>query len=120
MTNKNDFSDITITRGKVAETIEKATSKKKQQGTASREEQQERKETLRTQGRKGCKLSRINLAFTPDNHQFIKIMAKATGKTMTEVTNNIIAAYRKEHPEFLEKATDFIELLNNENWIKGD
>ena len=114
MAKKNDFSDIQT--GRITESMEKATGKKGQQGTASKEEQEERKAELRTQGRKGCKAPRINLAFTPENHQFIKIMATATGRTMTEFTNIVIAAYRKEHPEFLEQAAGFLELINKEKW----
>ena len=45
-------------------------------------------------------------------------MAKATGRTMTELTNNIIAAYRKEHPEILEKANSFLEFINNQAWAE--
>lgn len=114
MAKKSDFSDIST--GRITESIEKATGKKGQQGTASQEEQAERKAALRTQGRKGCKNVRINMAFTPDNYEFIKLMAKATGKTMTEFTNMLIAAYRKEHPEYMEKAADFLQLIQQANW----
>ena len=112
------------TGGKVFANIEQATSRKGQQGTASPEEARERAENLQTQGRKGCKAVRINLAFTPANHEFIKVMARASGRTMTEFTNLVIAAYRKEHPEIMEQAQAFLDtiksgafssLLNGEN-----
>ena len=90
---KKDFAGMNT--GRVYGAIEQATSKKGQQGTASPQEAQERAQDLKTQGRKGCKATRINMAFTPDNHEFIKIMARATGRTMTEFTNDVIAAYRK-------------------------
>lgn len=67
---------------------------KGQQTTASPEEAAERMAELRTQGRKGCKAVRINMAFTPDNHGFIKKMARISGMTMTEFTNSIIERYR--------------------------
>lgn len=101
---------------KVYNAIETATAKRGQQGKASPQEQAERAEDLRTQGRKGCKAIRINMAFSPENHQFIKVMAKATGRTMTEYTNYIIKAYRTEHPEFMEQANSFLQLVNNEAW----
>lgn len=107
---KKDFT--TISTGRVTSAIATATSAKGQQGTASKEEAAERAANLRTQGRKGCKATRINMAFTPENHEFIKIMAKATGRTMTELTNDIITAYRNEHPEFLEQANSFIDFIN--------
>ena len=111
---KKDFAGMNT--GRVYGAIEQATSKKGQQGTASPQEAQERAQDLKTQGRKGCKATRINMAFTPDNHEFIKIMARATGRTMTEFTNDVIAAYRKEHPEFMEKAAGFLDLVNAQQW----
>lgn len=114
---KKDFSGINTGRaGKVQETISTATSNKGQQGKASPQEAAKRAAELKTQGRKGCKAIRINMAFTPDNHSFIKLMAKATGRTMTEFTNDVITAYRKEHPEFEEKAAGFLDLVNAQKW----
>lgn len=92
------------TAGKVQGAIAQATSAKGQQGTATEQEQAERAAQLRTQGRKGCKATRINMAFTPDNHEFIKIMASVTGHSMTEFTNIVIERYRNEHPEIYEQA----------------
>ena len=103
MASKKDFAGA----------IEQATSKKGQQGTASPQEVTERQEALQTQGRKGAKAIRINMAFTPSNHEFIKVMAKATGRTMTEFANDVITAYRSEHPEFMEQANSFLQFVNS-------
>lgn len=111
MANKKDFSGINT--GRVYGAIEQATSQKGQQGTVSPQEAKERMDALRTQGRKGCKAIRINMAFTPDNHQFIKILSMSTGRTMTELTNEVIEAYRNEHPEFMDKARSFLEFVNS-------
>lgn len=108
--SKKDFSKMSTDR--VTSAIATATSAKGQQGTASKEEAAERAANLKTQGRKGCKATRINMAFTPENHEFIKLMAKATGRTMTELTNDIITAYRNEHPEFMEQASSFLDFIN--------
>lgn len=108
---KKDFSAINT--GRVYESIETATSTRGQQGTASPQEQEERAEALRTQGRKGCKAIRINMAFTPDNHEFITVMAKASGRSMTEFTNLVIAAYRREHPEIMAQAQAFLDTINS-------
>lgn len=113
-TKKGDFSAINTQR--VYNTIEQATSRKGQQGKASPQEAMDRREALKTQGRKGAKAIRINMAFSPSNHAFIKIMAKATGHTMTEFTNIVIEAYRKEHPELLEQAQAFIDFVNSKTW----
>lgn len=110
---KKDFGAISADRagGNVVENtaeifskVEQGASRKGQQGTASPTEAAERAAELRTQGRKGCKAIRINMAFTPDNHEYIKVLAKITGKTMTEFTNLVIEGYRTEHPEIFEQA----------------
>lgn len=111
-----DFSGINT--GRVYENIETATAEHKHQGTASPQEQAQRKAEMRTQGRKGCKLARINLAFSPDNHEFIKVMARATGRSMTEFTNLVIDAYRAEHPEMLEQARAFLDTVNSGAYSK--
>ena len=111
MAAKKDFAGMNT--GRVYGAIEQATSRKGQQGTASPQEAAERAAELKTQGRKGCKAIRINMAFTPDNHEFIKVMAKASGKTMTEFTNLVIEAYRREHPEIMEQANAFLETINS-------
>lgn len=108
-TKKPDFSSINTS--KVYQSIETATSRKGQQGEVSPAEAAERAGALRTQGRKGCKAIRINMAFTPDNHEFIKIMAGITGQTMTEFTNFCITRYRTEHPELYEQARAIKEKL---------
>ena len=108
---KKDFAGVNT--GRVYGAIETATAKKGQQGSASPQEQAERANELRTQGRKGCKAIRINMAFAPDNHEFIKVMAKASGHTMTEFTNMVIAAYRREHPEIMAQANAFLDTINS-------
>lgn len=109
MASKKDFAGMNT--GRVYGAIEQATSRKGQQGTASPQEAQERAAQLKTQGRKGCKANRINMAFTPENHEFIKVMATISGKTMTEFANLIVERYRNEHPEIYEQAKAIIDQL---------
>lgn len=109
MASKKDFAGMNT--GRVYGAIEQATSRKGQQGTASPQEAAERASNLKTQGRKGCKATRINMAFTPENHQFIKTMARISGQTMTEFTNLVIERYRTEHPEIYEQARAIIDNL---------
>lgn len=45
----------------------------------------------------GEKSVRINLPLTGENHDFIKVMARAAGMSMTAYTNAIIARYRTEN-----------------------
>lgn len=85
-----------------------------QQKTANIYEQKARADAMRTQGRKGCKATRINMAFAPENIEFIKIMSRATGQNMTEFTNFVIEAYRNEHPDIYEKAKAVIRLAERQ------
>lgn len=89
-------------------------SRKGQQQEVTPEEKAEREATGRTQGRKGCKAVRINMAFWSDNHEFIKTMARISGKTMTEYTNLVIAKYREEHPDIYNRAKDLIADLEQQ------
>lgn len=73
---------------------------KRKQSTASRQEAAERASELRTQGRKGCKAVRINMAFTPENHKFIKTMARISGMTMTEFVNKELEKSMKQSGEY--------------------
>ena len=118
MAGKKDFAGMNT--GRVYSTIEQATSTRGQQSKASPQEQAERAATGRTQGRKGCKKDgkRINLLLDPANHQFISVMAKATGRNMTEMCNEIIKAYRNDHPDIMEKAAGLLDFINNSNLPK--
>lgn len=106
MAKGKDFTKINT--GRVAGNIAQATSRKGQQATVTEAEATARAEELRTQGRKGCKATRINMAFTPSNYDFLKIMASVTGKSITEFANLVIETYRKDHSEVYEKAREFL------------
>ena len=59
---------------------------------------------------------RVNLAIPPESYEFVKVMARATGQTITEFINYVLEAYQKEHPEFMEQAKGFIDLVNKKIW----
>lgn len=109
MAKGKDFSAMNT--GRVAGSIAQATSRKGQQATATSEEATARAEDLRTQGRKGCKATRINMAFTPSNYEFLKVMATLSGKSLTEFANFVIDTYRKEHSEIYDQAKELIDKL---------
>lgn len=50
----------------------------------------------KTQGKKGHKLPRINMAFSPDNHTFIKKRSRQLGISATDFVNILIDAERKK------------------------
>ena len=75
------------------------------------QEVHDRQEALATQGKRGAKAQRINMAFTPSNIDFIRIMAKLKGQTMTQYVNSIIDREREEAGEAYQKAKDLIDSL---------
>ena len=76
--------------------------------TVSEAEKQTRQAEMRTQGKKGAGAQRINMAFTPDNIDFIRIMSRIRGQSMTEFTNYVLEQYRAEHPDVYQRAWDVI------------
>lgn len=54
------------------------------------QEEYTRSTTRGTQGRKGCKMPRINMAFDPDLHEWIQRSARQNGITMTNFVNSIL------------------------------
>lgn len=114
-------TDKTIGAGAGEEVLKKqqqSASRSGQQQTVTPTEKAEREASGHTQGRKGCKATRINMAFWSENHDFIKTMSRITGKTMTEYTNLVIANYRAEHPEIYDRAKALIADLETmpDNW----
>ena len=95
--------------GALMASMERQTGKTRQ-GTATPEEKAAREAEGRTQGRKGCKAPRINLALTADNWEFINNFKG--GQPATKLINNIIEIYRKEHAaELAQQAQEFADKL---------
>ena len=110
---KKDFTTINTGRTEnISQTIERGTSTRKRQTTPTEEEKKQRLDTMTTQGRRGCHAPRINLALTPSNHEFIAVVSKARGMTMTKYLNGIIAEYCKKHPELKAAALAKIDEIN--------
>lgn len=115
MAGKKDFSSVNTNPvyDAIAEAIEEtpaAGSDKKQykpRKTYSEEEAAAALESLQTSGKKGVKLPRINLAFTPANYDFIKTMAQVRGQNLTEFVNDMLKEARESHADLYQKAIEF-------------
>lgn len=122
MAGKKDFSSVNT--GRVYGTIAEATAApdpqeeqqaqeaqptRKERKTYTEQEQQQFREEGKTKGRKGCKAIRINMAFTPDVHDYIKTMARVRGESITDFTNYIFARSMEENREIYEQAKAFKE-----------
>ena len=78
-------------------------------GTFMPQEEQQAQDTLHTQGRKGMKAARINMAFTPENYDYIRVMRSMRGENMTDFVNYVIAEHRREHGEKYEQAKEIMK-----------
>lgn len=119
---KKDFTKVNT--GRVYDTIAAATAEQEQnisQNQETQETQEKRKErrtyneqealefmqTLKTSGRKGVKLPRINLAFSPDIYDYIQTMSRVRGENMTQFVNLALRQHMEENRDIYEKAIEF-------------
>lgn len=79
------------------------------QDTQKEQKAQEAREALQTQGRAGVKLDRINMAFTPANHDFIRVMAAIRGQTMTAYVNAVLDAERARNGDKYQAAKALVD-----------
>lgn len=75
------------------------------------QEAQEWQKAGKTQGRKGCKMVRINMAFEPDVHEFVRTMARVRGETVTDFTNHVFRQFMEDNADTYKKAMEFRESL---------
>lgn len=57
----------------------------------------EARRPIRTQGRKGKKKPRINMAFEPDIYEYIRAEAEREDKSITQYVNDILYIHMKMH-----------------------
>lgn len=102
-----NFSIIENEQG-VYNTISEATAegRKPRKGNYTEEEKAEAVKNHGTQGKKGMKMPRINMAFDGEVYDFVKTMAKMTGTSMTEFMNKCMKEYMDEHGEIYKKAVE--------------
>lgn len=104
-----DFTGINAVKNTIAEAtqeapvaqdvqeVQEAPRKNKPRKTYTAQEAAEFSNSLKTTGRKGVKLPRINLAFTPEVYDYVKSMSKAAGMTYTEFIDKILQQHKAEH-----------------------
>lgn len=118
---KKDFSRVNT--GRVYDTIAAATAEpeetqeiaevqkesvgRKPRRTYNEQEAAEALHALRTSGKKGLKLPRINLAFAPDTYEYVQIMSRVRGETMTDFVNIALRQHMEEHRDVYNKAIEF-------------
>lgn len=92
---KKDFSSINTDNiyNTIAEATEDTKAPKK---TAKAKAQEEQPKELKT--------SRLNLLLTPSNHEFLKVMARITGKSTNDFINSLIEKQRENMAEEYKQA----------------
>lgn len=117
MARKKDFSQVD-TQDIYAQAIEQSTAKpapekpkakgkRKPRKVYDKEQAAEFLEERRTAGRKGVKLPRVNVAFSPAVYDYVKTMARATGTTYTDFINAVLKQHMDEHGDTYKKAVEF-------------
>ena len=116
-----DFSKANMDR--VYGTIADATAEPEEQQAQEVQEERKARKTYteeeqaqfmaegKTKGRKGCKAVRINMAFTPEVHEYIKTMARVRGESITDFTNKVFEQHMKENREIYERAKAFKDMF---------
>lgn len=105
-----DFSNTSTAFSEALQgSIDSSATDKRAKVEASESEKRERVASGNTQGKKGCKMPRVNMAFLPDNYQMLKMLSAATGKTITDINNQILTDYVNSHPGILERARALTE-----------
>lgn len=90
---------------------QEATKEQIEAAVITMQAQIEAAEARRTQGRKGLKMPKMNMSFTPSNMAYLKTMAGLNGMTVTRFVNHIIEQHASANAERYQKAK---ELMRNE------
>lgn len=68
-------------------------------------------EAQSTQGKKGMKQPRINMAFTPENLSYLRIMAGIKGISITKYVNDLILQDREKKADTYNEAKRITESI---------
>ncbi len=119
MASKKDFSQVNTGRAynQMQEAIATPAEQEPQQAQEVQnprtpytpDKVQEMRQAGTTQGRKGCKAIRINMAFAPDLHEYIKVMARVRGESVTDFTNYVFRQSMEQNAELYEQAKTFVK-----------
>ncbi len=71
--------------------------------------------TMRTNGRKGVKLPRYNIAFRPDIYEFTRTVAHGAGMSYTAFVNMVLEKYMNEHIDSYNRALTLRAELEEEH-----
>ena len=117
MENKN-FEELNMnnvleeqTRAPESDTAPAPIPRQRRDTPPTAEIQEQAREQGKTQGRKGCKAHRFNMAFTPKAYDFITCMARVRGETVTAFVNHLIEKTMDDNQEVYQQALKFRDSL---------
>lgn len=67
------------------------------------------KSAMRDKGKVKKKLIRFNMAFDPDVYEYLTIMSRARGETVTEFTNTVFRRSMEQNADIYAQARSFID-----------
>ena len=115
MSSRKDFTAANT--GRVYSAIQEATAvpdaqqeekqDRKPRKTYTTEEAQQFMESGSTQGRSGLKAKRINMAFSPSVHEYITVMSRVRGETISQFTEHVFRQHMEENADLYEQAKQF-------------
>lgn len=66
-------------------------------------------EEHRTQGRKGCKMPRLNISLTPSGMDYVRVMAAISGKSVTRYISDLIDREAAANAAIYEQAKEIVK-----------
>lgn len=106
---KKDFTKIS-TGSIYGDTITEATQEpkttRKPRKTYTEQQAQELMQDRDTKGRKGVHLPRLNLAMSPEMHDYVKTMSTISGLTYSEFVEKVLRQHKETHGETYKKAVE--------------
>jgi len=90
------------------------TTQEAQQPQEVQEVQEEKRKPISqtTQGKKGKKLPRINMAFSTQNLEYLQIISRIEGISITEYVNRLVEADKESRNDIVEQAKKIFKGAN--------
>ena len=104
---KKDFSKMNT--APVYSSIAESIAEEAPQAQYAQDELEALQEAGKTQGRKGAKAIRFNMAFPPSVYEYIQTMARVRGESVTKFTQFVFEKSMKENAEVYEQAKKLTE-----------
>lgn len=108
---KKDFTQVNTEP--VYDAISNATTAQKPRKTYTPEEAEELKASRKTQGRKGTKLPRVNLALSPQIYDYVKTVSTVCGMTITDFINGELQRSFERNRDVYDEAIAFRNKIQN-------